>query len=852
MKIKTLFASLFLLAGLAFGQSQFSGPGGGNGSANLPAGTAGNPLINTNGSTGYGTSPLWVDGSALTGANSNDWCDKVRKQLSNMSTGTSAVLDMSALSGAQNCAVDPTIDLIGAGMQPAKTLTVLVNSNLVLTTNAPITQMTQIKLKGMGGPVGANNVGAQIIAGASFPATYTGGGTITATDAGTTGGSGSTSYSVVVTFSSTVGTNIVPGEQFVACNTGPTLAYYGLSCGATAAAHPWSGTVQSVSGTTATIITSQAVTANTSAYNFVAFGAIINHGDGSGISGQAGNFDAETVGFTIDCNGVAGCVPFYNKNSQNHSKFYGNTLHPSNNAGAIIDGPGAQQSSFYDNFIVGQTGKCTVNTVGLIIRSSTATPEPFYNNQIVLTQCGANGVNTGVMIDAPVWMYASKIFTNSTSAIASSSAILLGSATACPVVCAGPPSSVTMSHIGPGINFASYANYGVNVGTNTSPKSYTIEDIESSSGAQVTDILNDQNTSCTIPQATENQISHYEVNQAGAISNSTSGVTGCTNNNALTANTLTATGGISTGAAIPSANSITGLNAIKDTNGNTIVGLTATASAIDYLAVTNAATANPATVTLTATGTDSNINVNLVSKGTGTVQCNGASCGGSSYDPTVLTGYARLWDFCSQSNSGGYDWQGNAISGGSVTPKNAPAWPDFCGWQIITGTTNGGGDAIAMGDTFTIGNHLFPPLGANTGWTYTIRMSVSATTAVQVYAGFVANSFAGVVPPASWFGVRFDTVNSMTAFQGEACNASTCTSTANLATVDTLYHTYKFRSTVAGTILFSVDGGTELSVAANVPTGNLTPFVEILGTGTTRTLTVGPIAFNIPTGTLSR
>ena len=67
---------------------------------------------------------------------------------------------------------------------------------------------------------------------------------------------------------------------------------------------------------------------------------------------------------------------------------------------------------------------------------------------------------------------------------------------------------------------------------------------------------------------------------------------------------------------------------INDANGNPFIQSTATASAVDSVTVTNAATANPATVTVAVTGSDANINLNLVSKGTGTVQCNGSTCAG--------------------------------------------------------------------------------------------------------------------------------------------------------------------------------------------------------------------------------
>ena len=66
---------------------------------------------------------------------------------------------------------------------------------------------------------------------------------------------------------------------------------------------------------------------------------------------------------------------------------------------------------------------------------------------------------------------------------------------------------------------------------------------------------------------------------------------------------------------------------IVDSNTNEILGFTTTTSAVDYANITNGATGSPGTVTIAAKGTDSNINLNLVSKGSGTVECNGTSCG---------------------------------------------------------------------------------------------------------------------------------------------------------------------------------------------------------------------------------
>ena len=61
---------------------------------------------------------------------------------------------------------------------------------------------------------------------------------------------------------------------------------------------------------------------------------------------------------------------------------------------------------------------------------------------------------------------------------------------------------------------------------------------------------------------------------------------------------------------------------ILDTNGNELLLLTATGSAINELTFANAAAGNAPS--FTASGGDSNININLVPKGTGQVQANGS------------------------------------------------------------------------------------------------------------------------------------------------------------------------------------------------------------------------------------
>lgn len=59
---------------------------------------------------------------------------------------------------------------------------------------------------------------------------------------------------------------------------------------------------------------------------------------------------------------------------------------------------------------------------------------------------------------------------------------------------------------------------------------------------------------------------------------------------------------------------------IDDVNGNAFILSSATGSAVDSITVTNAATANPATVTVASSGSDTNVNLALNAKGSGVVQ----------------------------------------------------------------------------------------------------------------------------------------------------------------------------------------------------------------------------------------
>jgi hypothetical protein len=107
--------------------------------------------------------------------------------------------------------------------------------------------------------------------------------------------------------------------------------------------------------------------------------------------------------------------------------------------------------------------------------------------------------------------------------------------------------------------------------------------------------------------------------------------------------------------------------AVYDSNGNEGLAISPTANAVDYLKVANGAAGNPGTVTLTAAGSDTNINLNLVSKGTGTVQCNGGSCAGAGYPGAGIA------------NSTGSAWGASYSTTGSGTALTLSVSPAFTG-----------------------------------------------------------------------------------------------------------------------------------------------------------------------------
>ncbi len=108
---------------------------------------------------------------------------------------------------------------------------------------------------------------------------------------------------------------------------------------------------------------------------------------------------------------------------------------------------------------------------------------------------------------------------------------------------------------------------------------------------------------------------------------------------------------------------------VVDSNGLPALGTTASASAVDYVNVTNGATGAPGSVTLSSVGTDTNINLLLQAKGTGKVQLGSTSAFLDSAGNLTVVGCTG----CVAGNGNATSIQGIPVS--ATAPSNTGTTP---------------------------------------------------------------------------------------------------------------------------------------------------------------------------------
>ena len=188
----------------------------------------------------------------------------------------------------------------------------------------------------------------------------------------------------------------------------------------------------------------------------------------------------------------------------------------------------------------------------------------------------------------------------------------------------------------------------------------------------------------------------------------------------------------STGAKLTSPKVITGVN---DTNGNELVKVTATGSAVNEITVANAATGNGPT--LSATGDDTNIDLNIEGKGTGEIKLGSNINFLNDTDAKIKL----------PSAGGIFESNGSAEilteSSGTVSLKNTTlnannVFPAGHVLQVVssgataTASTTTAGDVVNSGVELTIGTGNKAYINV-TGWMYTTISSATVDRVVSIY-----------------------------------------------------------------------------------------------------------------------
>jgi hypothetical protein len=198
-------------------------------------------------------------------------------------------------------------------------------------------------------------------------------------------------------------------------------------------------------------------------------------------------------------------------------------------------------------------------------------------------------------------------------------------------------------------------------------------------------------------------------------------------------------------------------------------------------------------------------------------------------------------------------WQGfGIVAAGTATGSNPGTFLNPGVMTISSAATAGGdGCAICKGSG---GSASMGALGSNAGWEANFVIASATLTNVALRVGFVLGGQQAHDAPTDGIWVEFDTSNtgkSDTDYTWVTAKASTYnySTTNSIAPVASTFVRLRIRSLVAGTILFSVNGGTETAISTDVPTGALQLFMQSLTRTTAiRTLQVDFVSYMAATG----
>ena len=179
------------------------------------------------------------------------------------------------------------------------------------------------------------------------------------------------------------------------------------------------------------------------------------------------------------------------------------------------------------------------------------------------------------------------------------------------------------------------------------------------------------------------------------------------------------------------------VTSILDTNANTLLGITATGSAVNYLTLTNAATTG--TPALGATGSDTNVSLNLTTKGNGTVQANGSPI---AIAPGPTTAQHQLLGF---KDTGGINLEAEtpilgALTGGDLCLYTSSGTVLSCNGpvsaNVVVASSPGAGVGHFAGSTQTLTSSAV--VGADFGSSvgaYTVLGNTSGSAGTPAFTG---------------------------------------------------------------------------------------------------------------------
>lgn len=179
------------------------------------------------------------------------------------------------------------------------------------------------------------------------------------------------------------------------------------------------------------------------------------------------------------------------------------------------------------------------------------------------------------------------------------------------------------------------------------------------------------------------------------------------------------------------------------------------------------------------------------------------------------------------------NWIDIQIVGGtqSVSQSTDATFTNPGNVKITTSATSGQGFAMFKGNSAG-GSAQVGALGSNSGWELHIIVKLGQTTSCCLRIGAAKSGQAASDAPTDGIYFEYDTANTGntdTKFTGVTRSGSTSAyiNTHSIA-ADTSFHHFRIRSTVSGTIGFTVDGGTEDTTTTDVTSAVLTPFLQLL------------------------